>query len=164
MSVASSWKLLASTTWIVSSVDSSTCALSAWPMLPPTSTRWPPASSIRPVSVVVVDLPLVPVIATMRPRSQRERARARRSPARPRGARASSAGWRERHARAQHDQIGAGAASPAVAAELELDAGRAQPVLVVELLAQRRVSVTVAPRRDEQLAPRRRRCAPHRRR
>ena len=68
----SSWKLLASTTWIVSSVESSTCALSAWPMLPPTSTWWPPASSIRPVSVVVVDFPFVPVIATMRPRSQRE--------------------------------------------------------------------------------------------
>ena len=33
---------------------------------------WPPASSIRPVSVVVVDLPLVPVIATIRPRSQRD--------------------------------------------------------------------------------------------
>ena len=30
------------------------------------------ASSSRPVRVVVVDLPLVPVIATMRPRSQRE--------------------------------------------------------------------------------------------
>ena len=41
-------------------------------MFPPTSTRCPPASSIRPASVVVVDFPLVPVMATMRPRSQRE--------------------------------------------------------------------------------------------
>ena len=32
----------------------------------------PPASSIRPVSVVVVDFPFVPVMATMRPRSQRD--------------------------------------------------------------------------------------------
>ena len=32
----------------------------------------PPASSIRPVSVVVVDLPLVPVIATIRPDSHRD--------------------------------------------------------------------------------------------
>ena len=41
-------------------------------MLPPTSTRRPAASSIRPTSVVVVDFPFVPVIATIGPRSQRD--------------------------------------------------------------------------------------------
>ena len=41
-------------------------------MLPPTVTLNPAASSIRPVSAVVVDLPLVPVIAITRPCSQRD--------------------------------------------------------------------------------------------
>ena len=41
-------------------------------MFPPTSTRWPAASSMRPVSVVVVDFPFVPVIATILPRSHRD--------------------------------------------------------------------------------------------
>jgi len=40
-------------------------------MLPPTRTRRPAASSIRPTSVVVVDFPFVPVMATMGPRSHR---------------------------------------------------------------------------------------------
>ena len=70
--MASSWKLLASTTCSVSGVERSTWALSGTPMLPPTSTRFPEASSIRPTSVVVVDLPLVPVMAMTRPFSQRQ--------------------------------------------------------------------------------------------
>src|SRR5262249_52950895 len=41
-------------------------------MFPPTVTLNPDASRIRPVNSVVVDFPFVPVIATMRPRSQRE--------------------------------------------------------------------------------------------
>ena len=41
-------------------------------MLPPTVTLKPAASSIRPVSVVVVDFPFVPVIAITRPCSQRD--------------------------------------------------------------------------------------------
>src|SRR5690349_9535596 len=41
-------------------------------MLPATRVLKPAASSIRPVSVVVVDFPLVPVMAITRPRSQRE--------------------------------------------------------------------------------------------
>ena len=49
-----------------------TCALSGAPMLPPTVTLKPAASSIRPVSAVVVDLPFVPVIAMTRPCSQRD--------------------------------------------------------------------------------------------
>jgi hypothetical protein len=53
-------------------VEASTCALSGTPMLPPTSTRSPEASSIRPTSVVVVDLPLVPVMAMTLPASHRE--------------------------------------------------------------------------------------------
>ena len=51
---------------------SATCALSGAPMLPPTVTLKPAASSIRPVSAVVVDLPFVPVIAITRPCSQRD--------------------------------------------------------------------------------------------
>ncbi len=41
-------------------------------MLPPTITRLPDASSIRPTRVVVVDFPFVPVMATIGPRSQRD--------------------------------------------------------------------------------------------
>src|SRR4051812_42078628 len=41
-------------------------------MFPPTITLNPACSSIRPVSVVVVDLPLVPVIAMIRPASHRD--------------------------------------------------------------------------------------------
>src|SRR5688572_6550655 len=41
-------------------------------MFPPTSTLRPEAVSIRPTSVVVVDFPLVPVIAITRPRIQRQ--------------------------------------------------------------------------------------------
>ena len=71
-SVVSSWKLLASTTWMTSRAVAATCAESATPMLPPTATLRPPSSSMRPTSVVVVDLPFVPVIATTRPSSQRD--------------------------------------------------------------------------------------------
>ena len=56
----------------MSGVDVDTCALSGAPMLPPTVTLNPAASSIRPVSAVVVDLPFVPVIAITRPRSHRD--------------------------------------------------------------------------------------------
>ena len=55
----------------VSGVESDTCALSGAPMLPPTLTLNPAVSSMRPVNAVVVDLPLVPVMAMTRPRSQR---------------------------------------------------------------------------------------------
>ena len=41
-------------------------------MLPPTSASRPACWHIRPMSVVVVDFPLVPVTAITRPRSQRE--------------------------------------------------------------------------------------------
>ena len=41
-------------------------------MFPPTTAVRPPAVNMRPVSVVVVDFPFVPVIATMRPVSQRD--------------------------------------------------------------------------------------------
>ncbi len=60
VSICSSWKLLASTTWTVSGVDPDTCALSGAPILPPTVTRYPAASRIWPVSAVVVDFPFVP--------------------------------------------------------------------------------------------------------
>ena len=48
-------------------------SVSALPMLPPTRTsaRARPARSIAPSAAVVVDLPLVPVIAAMLPRSRR---------------------------------------------------------------------------------------------
>src|SRR5262245_3494966 len=69
--VVSSWKLLVSTTWTVSEVDWSTCALSGVPIFPPTSAVVPAAASIRPMSVVVVDLPFVPVMAISRPFTNR---------------------------------------------------------------------------------------------
>ena len=78
------------------------------PMLPPTSTRCPPASSIRPVSVVVVDLPFVPVIATTRPRSQRDASSSSPITGTPGRARALDRRLSRRHAGAQHDEIGAG--------------------------------------------------------
>src|SRR5882672_3026043 len=58
--------------WNVSGVESATCALRGVPMLPPTTALKPPAVNMRPASVVVVDFPFVPVIATMRPVSQRD--------------------------------------------------------------------------------------------
>jgi hypothetical protein len=56
----------------VSDVDASTCALSGTPMLPPTSTVRPCACTMRPISVVVVDFPFVPVIAMIGPRTHRD--------------------------------------------------------------------------------------------
>ena len=82
----------------------STWALSGTPMLPPTSTRRPEASSIRPTSVVVVDLPLVPVMAMTRPlqpaRRQLELADHRHAG----GARRLQLGQFGRHAGAGHDR------------------------------------------------------------
>ena len=57
--------------FFVSRVDSITCALRGTPMLPPTSTRLPAAVSMRPTSVVVVDFPFVPVMATTGPLTHR---------------------------------------------------------------------------------------------
>src|SRR5436309_3541474 len=56
----------------MSGVEPATCALRGDPMLPPTATLWPAASSIFPVNAVVVDFPLVPVIAITRPRSHHD--------------------------------------------------------------------------------------------
>ena len=92
------------------------------------STSMPAASSIRPVSVVVVDLPFVPVIAMTRPRSQRDASSSSPITGTPRARAASIAGCSRRHAGTQHDQIGAGERRRRVAAELERDAGVAQPL------------------------------------
>ena len=128
-----------------------TCALSGRPMLPPTVTLKPAASSIRPVSAVVVDLPFVPVMAITRPRSQRDassispmtgtpaRARRLQRPA-DRPARRGSARPGRRPRTSPADGRRARARRPARAA--------ARPP------ARRRArsdSVTRAPRRDEQL-------------
>ena len=136
-------------TWIVSSVESSTCALSARPMFPPTSTRWPPASSIRPVSVVVVDLPFVPVIATTLPRSQREASSSspitgRRRVAPPRSAAAG------RHARTGDDQIGAGEAWTRDVRRARDRRRAPEAILVVEMSARTSVSVTARAAAHEQ--------------
>ena len=96
------------------------------PMLPPTSTRLPDASSMRPTSVVVVDLPLVPVIATIGPRSQRDASSSSPitgTPARPR---AGNLRQIDRHARAQHHQIGRFERRRHVPAELEATPGSPQ--------------------------------------
>ena len=64
-------------------------------MFPPTSTRQPPSSSIRPTSVVVVDFPFVPVMATIRPRSQREASSSSPTIGTPASRAASIAGCRD---------------------------------------------------------------------
>ena len=92
--------------WNVSGVESATCELSGVPMFPPTSAFSPPASNMRPVSVVVVDLPFVPVIATIRPLSQRDASSISPMIGTPAVARRGDLRLIERHARAQHDQIG----------------------------------------------------------
>ena len=82
-------------------------------MLPPTSTRRPPASSIRPVSVVVVDLPFVPVIATIRP-AQPARRELQLADHRDAGCRAASiSGLPGGTPGLSDDQVGAGSASTA---------------------------------------------------
>ena len=113
-------------TCTVSAVDASTCALTGKPMLPPTSTRRPAASSMRPTSVVVVDFPLVPVMATIGPRSQREASSS--SPITGTPAAFARADLRkiDRHAGAEHDQVGGFEGRDVVPAQLERDAGRAQ--------------------------------------
>src|SRR4030081_1061578 len=96
-------------------------------MLPPTVTLKPDAASIRPVSAVVVDLPLVPVMAITRPFSHREASSISAmtgTPPPPRGARRLF----ERHARTGHAQVGAGERLRLVPAELETNAQLAQTV------------------------------------
>ena len=129
-------------------------------MLPPTVTLNPAASSIRPVSAVVVDLPFVPVIAITRPCSQRDASSISPmtgTPARARGVHRRLIG---RHARAEHDEVGAGEGLAPVPAELERDAQRAQQ-LGSGTSRRESDSVTRAPRRassrrgrDAALAPR----------
>ena len=62
-------------------------------MLPPTMTLKPAVSRIRPVSVVVVDLPFVPVIAITRPSSHRDASSISPMTATPRARAAVTAGW-----------------------------------------------------------------------
>ena len=71
VSTVSSWKLDASTTQIPSApaAGAPTAAASGSPRLPPTNVGRPVSARIAPQSVVVVDLPLVPVIATSVARS-----------------------------------------------------------------------------------------------
>ena len=69
-------------------VESSICPLSAGPRLPPVQRAQPAASHIGPISVVVVDLPFVPVIAMMRPfrnRHANSSSPMTGTPAKPRG-------------------------------------------------------------------------------
>ena len=95
-------------------------------MLPPTVTLNPAASSIRPVSAVVVDLPFVPVIAITRPCSQRDASSISPITGTPRSRAACDRRLLGRHAGTQHDQVGAGERLRPVSAELELDAQSAQ--------------------------------------
>src|SRR5687768_13570862 len=63
-------------------------------MLPPTSTCRPSASSIRPMTVVVVDFPFVPVTAITRPLSQRDASSISPIVSTRRAAASWKAGWR----------------------------------------------------------------------
>ena len=62
-------------------------------MFPPASARRPPAASMRPMSVVVVDLPFVPVTAMIRPDSQRDASSTSPMTGTPRERAAAIAGW-----------------------------------------------------------------------
>ena len=121
-----------------------------------------PRASV-PVSVVVVDLPFVPVIATIAPAQPARReleladdgdaraARARRSPA--------VAAARRDSARRDRRRVNVGRRCPPSSS---VDAGAAQLVGLGRAARRTSVSVTRAPRAHEQLARRRCRCAPRR--
>ena len=107
-----------------------------------------PPSSIRPISVVVVDFPFVPVMAITRPAQPARRQlqladdldAARRAPRRTPAARAARRG-------SSTIRSAAGERRRAVAAELELDAGVAQARRRRRRSARVSVSITRAPRR-----------------
>ena len=121
-------------------------------MFPPTVTLKPAASRIRPVSAVVVDFPFVPVMATMRPRSQRDASSSSPMIGTPRS-RALSGRTADRAARrgsARRDPHPS--TSRSVAAELELHAETSQRLCLRHLgphlgqrhLARRRASSSAA--------------------
>ena len=62
-------------------------------MFPPTSTSAPAAASIRPMSVVVVDFPFVPVTAITRPLVQRHANSSSPMISTPRRRARSNTGW-----------------------------------------------------------------------
>ena len=68
----------------------------------------PAAASIRPISVVVVDFPFVPVTAITRPVSQRDASSSSPMISTPRCARRVEHRLLERHARTRDDQVGCG--------------------------------------------------------
>ena len=90
---------------------------------------------MRPISVVVVDLPLVPVMATMRPASQRAASSSFADDRHAGGAGRGDVGLPRRDARAEDDQVGAVQRLGPMAAELEDDAGPAQLVGRIDRLA-----------------------------
>ena len=133
--VVSSWKLLTSTTWMVSGVESSTCDVSGTPMLPPTSTslavrRNHPSKQRRRRRL---------------PFRSRHRDHATAQPSRCEleladdfhSARASRDQTRLvwRHSRTRDDEVGSVEGRGAVAAELELDARVPQRRRLLEVLA-----------------------------
>ena len=69
--IDSSWKLLASTTVKLASLEMSTREISGVPIFPATCTGNPAVSRIWPTSDVVVVLPFEPVMHTRRPRRNR---------------------------------------------------------------------------------------------
>ena len=126
VSVTSSWKLLASTTCTTSAVVS--VHLAGWRPARdcrPTSASTPAGlAASAPTSVVVVDLPLVPVIAIDRPSSQREASSSSPmigTPA-PRGS--SNSGCHGGTPGTQHDQVRAAQRRGPVPAQLQRDARR----------------------------------------
>ena len=133
----------------MSGVDSDTCALSGAPMLPPTVTLNPAASSICPVNAVVVDFPFVPVIATTRPCSHLEASSSSPMIGTPRSRAFLDGRLIGRHARAQHDQVRVRQRLGAVPAELELHAQTAQRLGVGRLGAHLRQRDAGAPARQQ---------------
>ena len=122
------------------------------PMLPPTVTWNPAACSIRPVSAVVVDLPLVPVIAITRPCSHRDASSISPTIGMPRARAACTAGCSGGTPGLSTTRSADVNVSRRVPAELQRDAERAQRLGLGHLGPRRRTASRRAPRRASSAA------------
>ena len=115
------------------------------------SRRNPRASSIRPVSAVVVDFPFVPVIAITRPFSHRDASSTSPITGMPRARAASTARLLRRHARARHHQIGGRERRRSGGRRVRARRPRRRAAAPPAASACASDSVTRAPRLDQQL-------------
>ena len=101
----SSWKLDTSTTNNWSGAADSTAVESARPTFPTTGARFPAASSKAPINVTVVDLPSVPVTATIGARAIEAASSSSPESSMPGRDRRLRERMVDRHSRREHDQI-----------------------------------------------------------